>query len=642
MRSEHKWFYDRATTTWRASPGRSFLVLVPQGCDEVATSTVLADWMRREFQPPEHSRNHRPAVVRISTDVAGSARQFVRRVRRELQACAGEPLDVDADDYPSVELESVVDATHAQGLYPVLCIERFHAFARMGDSELLSVLSALRTLEHSTRVTTLAFSPLSYEQLRGQLNAKGQFPFVNSAYGDNHDQAVMTPLSRAEFVAAAERRAIPITTAQRLFTFGGGPDTIYEALMDAYAASGEHRLVERAVARIGDRLDRFISESFDQPSYNGDGLMERLAVGELRPLEREAVLSHVLAKFIVHEDKGGRLGAASPILARTILRTHRGPMAGYGDSLTALASGDHARARSLTATLQPTVPRLAVFRDAVQLVCAVDGGAESGLLGIDWVEVGRLGGRLGTAEEASPAWREWGATLERWAEAIVGKGTTKDDARQRLDALTVQASNPDVFLLLEFALSRYVRRAGAINSPSDRVRRLLMVPEAVLQSLAARFCGIDYASPPEALPAGPDYDTFFEGRETFRYEGGRKLEMTALLVIVPAILSYANPMARLLELADPRFVRPLHQKLVGRLRNPMAHTDANLSQGEAEYYQKLCSIFVQAMTVLGRGEGAADLGEEIGQPSFEAIEAFLLGAERRDEPDLEDARKPAP
>lgn len=118
MRREHKWFCDRAVTTWRASPGRSFLVLVPQGCDEVATSTALADWMLREFQPPEHSRNHRPAVVRISTDVAGSARQFVRRVRRELQACAGAPLDVDADDYPSVELESVVDATHAQGLYP--------------------------------------------------------------------------------------------------------------------------------------------------------------------------------------------------------------------------------------------------------------------------------------------------------------------------------------------------------------------------------------------------------------------------------------------------------------------------------------------------------------------------------------------
>ena len=105
MRREHKWFCDRAVTTWRASPGRSFLVLVPQGCDEVATSTALADWMLREFQPPEHSRNHRPAVVRISTDVAGSARQFVRRVRRELQACAGAPLDVDADDYPSVELE---------------------------------------------------------------------------------------------------------------------------------------------------------------------------------------------------------------------------------------------------------------------------------------------------------------------------------------------------------------------------------------------------------------------------------------------------------------------------------------------------------------------------------------------------------
>jgi hypothetical protein len=57
----------------------------------------------------------------------------------------------------------------------------------------------------------------------------------------------------------------------------------------------------------------------------------------------------------------------------------------------------------------------------------------------------------------------------------------------------------------------------------------------------------------------------------------------------------------------------------------MAHTDANLSQGEAEYYEELCSTFVQAMTVLRRGEGVAELGVEIGQPTFEAIEAFLLG-----------------
>jgi len=315
-------------------------------------------------------------------------------------------------------------------------------------------------------------------------------------------------------------------------------------------------------------------------------------------------------------------------------------MAGYGDCLTALASADHARARSLVNALDPTTPRLRAFRDVVGLICAVDGGAESGLLGVDWTEVERLGGRVQSAEEAPLAWRDWGATLARWARVIVGKGPTKDDARQRLDALTVQAANPDVFLLLEFALSSYVRRATAIKSPADRVRRLLMVPEAVLQALAARFCGINYASPPETLPTGPDYDAFFEGRETFRYEGGRKLEMTALLVIVPAILSHANP-TRLPDLVDPKFVRPLHQRLVVRLRNPMAHTDANLSPSESEYYQNLCYQFVQAMAVLGRGQQAVDMTVEVGQPSLEAIEAFLLGAERTVDPELDNAAKPS-
>ena len=170
------------------------------------------------------------------------------------------------------------------------------------------------------------------------------------------------------------------------------------------------------------------------------------------------------------------------------------------------------------------------FLFGCDLDVAQDGAGELGEETLDEIEPGAVLGREGGFEATGKLLGE-----PSLGEAIVGKGTTRDDARQRLDALTVQAANPDVFLLLEFALSRYVRRAGATNSPSDRVRRLLMVPEAVLQSLAARFCGIVYASPPETLPAGPDYDSFFEGRETFRYGGGRKLEMTALLVIVPAI-----------------------------------------------------------------------------------------------------------
>ena len=277
-------------------------------------------------------------------------------------------------------------------------------------------------------------------------------------------------------------------------------------------------------------LDRFISESFDEQAYSGNDLMERLALGELPPVEREAALSHALAKFIVRQESSGRLRAASPILARIILQRRQGPLGGYGDCLAALVSADHARTRSLTDALEPQVPRLSAFRDAVELVCAVDGGGDTGLLGINWGDVKRVGGRLRAIEEAPPSWRDWATTLERWADVVLGKSPSKDDGRQRLDSLTVQASSRGVFLLLEFTLSRYVRRADTIKSPSDRVRRLLIVPERCSRRSRLGFAALTMHRLRKCCRPGPTTTpSSTAGRPSVTKDEG-KLEMTALLV----------------------------------------------------------------------------------------------------------------
>jgi hypothetical protein len=48
-------------------------------------------------------------------------------------------------------------------------------------------------------------------------------PFVNSAYGDNHDRAIMKPLTREDFVEAAVSRGLNSSVANKLYAIGGVP-----------------------------------------------------------------------------------------------------------------------------------------------------------------------------------------------------------------------------------------------------------------------------------------------------------------------------------------------------------------------------------------------------------------------------------
>jgi hypothetical protein len=86
-------------------------------------------------------------------DAVPSTAQFVRKFGREVAKQTQGGFEFQEGDYPTETLEILVEEAHDKGMYPILVIERFHSFARIADDHLLSLLSALRTLEHAKMVT---------------------------------------------------------------------------------------------------------------------------------------------------------------------------------------------------------------------------------------------------------------------------------------------------------------------------------------------------------------------------------------------------------------------------------------------------------------------------------------------------------
>lgn len=233
MRTMVDWFTARAEVTWRAFPGRSFLLVVPHGCDMAGATTSVRMWVEKGIVLPLASRRLTAAVTALTADSVTSSRHFVRRLAHSISRVVPGANDVADEEYSADYLEAVVDNTLALGSHPVVLIERFHAFARIADGDLLSVLATMRTLEHAGRLTTINLSSRSYSSIRRQLQAEGHYPFVNSAYGDNHEKAELRPLTRPEFLVSAAAAGIPEPRAQRIYGLGGGPDLIYQALIQA-------------------------------------------------------------------------------------------------------------------------------------------------------------------------------------------------------------------------------------------------------------------------------------------------------------------------------------------------------------------------------------------------------------------------
>lgn len=181
------------------------------------------------------------------------------------------------------------------GAYPIIIIERFHSFAHIADDAMLSMLSCMRSLEHSRSLTTIALSPVDYDVIRREISAA--LPFVNSAYGDNHDRVVMAPLSNDEFLREALSRGVNANDADALFKLGGGPDCIYEALIDE-SISGFLNIENRCADRVDVKVQRFLSYAIGSGSEYA-ALLMRLASESLEEADVEFLARRPQCSFIL-------------------------------------------------------------------------------------------------------------------------------------------------------------------------------------------------------------------------------------------------------------------------------------------------------------------------------------------------------
>lgn len=475
---------------------------------------------------------------------------------------------------PSDYLLELVEQALEMGVYPILIIERFHAFVDIVDDHLLSTLSTLRSLEHEFQITTIAISPISYAQMRKQMAPTSAF--VSSSYGDNHDRAVPTPLSKEDFVASAILRGLKTGEAYRLYQLGGGPDLFYERLIEA-KLSGEADMIGATLASLGDHVATFMKRSFSEIMDGSGEILARLGLGALTLADQSILQANALKAFVVKETATGSV-ASTPILARWAIMNGQPDWRGYELSMEALQAKDYERASACLSEMHHAHPRLKCFSDVVNLLATLGRGVDIGMLSVEWDRVGRSATLVAGNEHTPVNVRNWACQLEGYSKMIAaafGKGE-----RAQLDKLTVLADDSLHEAMLIYFVSAFIEKVKKLQSATAKVKALATVPEAIMQGIGAARCNIKYTSAPELDQSLP-YADFFAGPGKFRVpEVGAKLDLTALLVVVSASLRGTAPDT---ILSDRTKVVKLQSKLVQHVRNPYAHTSAVYDEQDAQY-----------------------------------------------------------
>lgn len=616
MRRHCDWFAERAKVIWNAKPGRSMLVMVPQGCDEAGSATLVQQWMVEHFRLPLAYSNHRLVFINLVSDSLESSAHFAHMVRKTIERAAQIKVESDAQDYPTDIVQNSVEAAIEAAAYPILMIERFHAFANIRDGGMASMLSRLRSIESDGQMTTLAFSPIGYDGIRRLMDSEQ--PFLNSVYGDMHDEAIMSPLDQADFLAEASSRGIDQPTARRLFTLGGGPDALFLGLLDL-ASHDRANLVGQCATRTGSAIDLFLDRALP-PGAETDQLLVNLALGRVNPAQEAALLNHPLAKFLCKRNSTDVLVCASPVIARRIMTRHLSISAQYDGCLRALEASDFTEAAKKAAALDDAHPRLAAFRELVIMRGALVAVPGRGLLGIDWQAMADASRHLRKLNVASlDAVRPWLNVID----AATGRILAGKPSRMQADMFTRHASDDFLRLLLLFMMSALADAAARLSEPAQRVHALVNLPEAILQTLAAGFCGINYAEPPVSPPPA-DYDRFFNGVGLFAFPPPTiKMTLGTLLVVVPAILAQRGQTGTS-RLTDAASMRPLQQRLVDAVRNPASHTITNFSLKDAALLEELCRTWIEEWCALEGLASAEALPILHLAPTASQLSAMLL------------------
>nr|WP_312404555.1 CHAT domain-containing protein [Brevundimonas sp.] len=236
----------------------------------------------------------------------------------------GQAIELDEDSDPGEALDDLVRTTAKRGWYIVLVIERFQSFASMANTATVSFLSQLRSLEHEASLTTIVISNHDCPTIRRRLPP--ELAFVNSAYGDNHDHAIMPPLTKAEFESSAPH--IEKSDVAEVFGLGAGPDAVFAALIDE-SRQGLADLHIRTWRRAGAPLEAFARDLLGHIGPDEIALFKAALEGTLDKASLAHLRSLPLASFLfnIEINQPGRLrGELARTLARSLIPTKAAPL----------------------------------------------------------------------------------------------------------------------------------------------------------------------------------------------------------------------------------------------------------------------------------------------------------------------------
>lgn len=618
MRNACPWFSSRAVQAWKVLPGRSFMVLSPPGCNEIRAAGLVRDWCMEAMRPPVPFVGHTVIPISVTSDSVATSSQFAAAVVRSIRRGGVDLTTWEDPGYPSDTVLEIVEHCLMLGHYPVLFIERFHAFAQLADGGMTSVLSRMRSLEVSGRLTTVAFSSMTYESIRRRMD--GSLAFLNSVYGDSHDLAVLDPISRQEFVSSATHRGVPEAKAQASFRLGGGPDVVFDEILSALCITHDLEAGSVSLAGRAQILDSFIGKLFD---FEGaDSVLDRLVLGGLNDHEIAHLRSLAASKFLLGVEASGRVCCSGPVLARWLVSRNCSGLSQHFRCLELLKDFQPDQAAALVRNISSFGSGGVLFRMLVQLHAALQIQADRQFFGIDWLavrdsihECGR--DRVGLSTETV----EWLSQISVWAGIACD---LRSRGRLQVDLICSKASCPVHRQMVLFMVANLIasaeRRCGVAE-----VAMMIKVPEIILQCIGVGFCGIDF-NDWRLDRDDVEFEDYYFGIDVFRLPlNGSKLTLLPLTVIVPSMLvacGYDGCGA----LVSRDSLRAKQGRLVDWIRNPSSHTIVELNDRDKVFLIGACKEWLQSWAELEGGAGLEIIPGFLGRPTLEMLEGLLCNS----------------
>ena len=317
IRSNFELFQNRTKIIWKSEPGRSLLVIIPSGCNETITANHITECVQDNFILPSGNEGFSQKVFKITPDTNQSTEHFVSNVISDSEKCLGKTSSAHEEDWLQDKIKIAVDELNNQNIHPIFLVKRFQSFASIYDDSLATILGALREMEHEKKLTSIILSPISYDNLRREMaeNPENLSQFINSPYGDNHEKIIIEPIVKDDFISFATEAGISDLDAQSLYSIGGGPDIVYEKLVQNKLL-GVENLVQACVTDCGPTFQKFFK---DCGLSNKNELLSRLAQNSLIQTDLNFLGSIDLRNFIINSEGQSGYQITSKIMQDHIL-----------------------------------------------------------------------------------------------------------------------------------------------------------------------------------------------------------------------------------------------------------------------------------------------------------------------------------